>query len=197
MTCLNVIIVAPDRIIAGSDSELARPDTGGGSIKTWCSKIFPIAHLPALVAGRGLMPLIGMVAVMVAGGTRFGPAELDALDANIRAAAGGCAQDCNTHVVVAAWDAGAGRFTLDRWDQSPESGFRPAEPSSEYFAPWDRCIDNLCAPKDADGMAALVRAQAKLLRRQVGPSAAAGGKIIFADLREHGISLRTLGSLDE
>lgn len=204
MTICNVVVVA-DRVAACVDSEVRLAGTDGAIVKGQIGKLMLLPHLDALVTGRGALPFISALFTALTGlplGFDGIGAEAcgicDAVFKNVARFVDMPPEAEPNSVVIVGWSEAKARFMLIELEQQTRAGgFRRAQDSRFFIAPWDRSIDGLSHPKSAGDFVALGIAQRNLLRAKCGPDVAAGGALVFAELRRGAAMTRIAHRFDD
>lgn len=203
MSILNLWL-APDHALVGVDTDGVDP--AGRHMS--CSKLLPIVHLNAVLAGRGNLTLLGctFVQLMVSELGDF-DALADRLPAMVQKAFKGtiggfplrfiqrAAYQAGDEIILVGWSPRLDRPRAVEVTRAPgASSFTVEETKLEYVAPWDESIADAPSPSDAWNMRRLAGAQVALLKR-TDPAAAAGGSLIVAELRRGQMNIFKAGAL--
>jgi hypothetical protein len=192
VSILNVF-VTPDRAMVAVDTEGLDQSGARGEI----AKLFPLAHLNAILAFRGSSTFAAAVAceICAALGEEVDdlPARLEAIFPvaidHIRKAVTDEQFDRlkGQNVVLLAYSSRLQRIIDMSW--SNETGvFLRAGCGPIYAAPWYDSLSRCEAPTSPEKMAALAMHQCEVLREKE-PTQPAGGRLICAELGRDGIKI--------
>ncbi len=205
MSLLNVF-VSPDRVLIGVDTYALSPHGLGGYE---ISKLIPLVHANAIVAGRGLNTFLIEV---FAGCFLLPRADFDQIDIrlcqrvddvwqSVEAAAvhGGLAPDAlgACDLVVAGWSSSMSTMSAVHYARRPgEHGFGRSEIRGRFIAP--AVAMRGCDPASATDAFALMRSIAQAQVRGVLGSQSEqpiGGRLLIAELDRHRFDIRDAGRL--
>ena len=200
MSILNVWL-ACDHALVGVDTDSV--DIAGNHYD--CSKLLPIVHLNAVLAGRGSLALLGcaFVQMLVSGGEDFDVvagrlpeyatnAFLGTIGGPLRSLSESAYQ-AGDEIVLVGWSPRFGRPRSVEVSRAPgASSFVFEETELQYVSPWKDSIDYATKASDVWQMRRLAGAQVSLLRR-TDPEAAAGGRLVVAEIRKNGLSISNTG----
>lgn len=208
MTILNCWIT-PERALIGTDTEMAVPCGAAPEGKrAQCTKLLPLVHLNAVLACRGEAIFFKAVfdAINLSGGDDLDAvfdAMAGALPGLLSATRDGLRMGGVTHatipdsqtIVLVGWSPRAGRIVGVEWTQETSArGFVADDINPHYIAPWNRSIEPFADPTTPETMMQLARKQVRLMRERA-PGAAAGGKLILAELTRDAMTIGSAGEL--
>lgn len=197
MSILNAF-VEPHRAVVGVDT------AAFATTDAQCSKLVPLAHMPAIIASRGYRFFLSTLLAFVHGSFT----DLDVMLAHLHqffphARAGALANakelglDVSVldkqEVVIVGWSPLRGRMVGFLFEQQdPVKGFECTEFTDlkAYNAPWSdelRPLQQAAFIKPSE-MGRLARAQADLFRKEA-PGRAVGGRLITAVMNRDGVAI--------
>lgn len=216
MSLLNVYVAA-HRALVGVDTacgaipgdpvaEWMARSAPGQSLPAHVSKVFPIAHLGAVLAARGthtfLMDVVGPAAACASVDELEDvlPKILEAAD---QAHANRCRHfglpDQVTHaaqeLLLVGWSAREGGMiaTIYEREAGPSQAFT-VDQVEAWAAPWETSYGQAIEPRTDHDMLQLARAQVSHSRRDH-PGAPIGGRLIVAEVTREAIAIRQAGEL--
>lgn len=197
MTILNVW-VERERALMAVDTEIVMP----WGQRHQCAKMIPLIHLNAMIAARGHLVFFAYLfkALHCEALSDFDalldrmPRMLPLADEDARKAVRQLGVTDtgfldNQTIVACGWSAKAGRMFAREWSQDDLArGFISEHVEPFFVSPWDPSIDHIPDPTTHAAMAVLAQAQCKLMREKA-PDAAAGGKLIVAEINQRGMQI--------
>ncbi len=198
MSILN-IWVEPHRVLMCADTITDLPEGGFAAV----SKMMPLVHLNCILAGRGHLSFFALLFTLC----RAKFEDFDVLSAAMPSVANSAiallknagGADALTdpqasleeqYIVLAGWSEEAHRMVAHEFRCEAENGGFIRTPIPQwYISPWSECIARQNpAPKDINAMEKLAREQLELYKERF-PNAAAGGRLIAAEIYHDGMHL--------
>jgi len=199
MTILNAIC-SSDRVLLSADTACGVP----GGKKSRTTKIFPLMHFPAIIAGTGSTELAPALQMTLVNETDFDtvltnlPSRISQLYSKIKSELFSVVK---IHILerqgifIAGWSVSRNRF-LARWvhQDNESSGFQIASFDDSFLlTPWEGEPPPL--PVMRGDLVELARRQYKIWQAKR-PDAAFGGELIVAELTKNAISIELVWDLN-
>lgn len=205
MTILNAW-VGEDKALVGVDTEILGP----GGARHSVSKLLPLPHMNAVLAGRGPNLMLSMAMTLCHASTADFDVIAAAMPEILCVAHGMMLKAVNESpvlwggdprqldgvtIVFVGWSPSRRRMVGFEYEQeTPAVGFVAGELSPLHSAPLDPTLPQDPDLSTRDGMTEYARLQTALLHKAQ-PEAAAGGRFILAQLSRHAMIVGTAGFL--
>jgi len=178
------IWIEPHVALVGTDSEGV--DEKGARLQ--CSKMFPLVHCNAIIAGRGTAAFIcGMVNAINGGDFDEVASKLQALFSVVFERMHTAFTEAGLPLLerqelsLVGYSPRAGKMVNFELTQETRAGGVAASYQQQTIAPWHEDLPDKRSPRTLANMIWLARGQARFLRERA-PEGAGGGRLIVAEL---------------